>query len=160
MKVLYIINGIGFASNVSLGGSDKRALEIGRRLLARGHKISVLTTESGWQLFKDVLNVEYFIIKRPAFLGEGARNTRMGRVMAYCYACAMSNRFVFKDRFDIVFPTSDFSLIFFRQYRRRCAVRHAQWFQSCTIKSAILGIGRVKYFLTSAFSCCSVSVSC
>lgn len=108
MKVLYIINGIGFASNVSLGGSDKRALEIGRRLLARGHKISVLTTESGWQLFKDVLNVEYFIIKRPAFLGEGARNTRMGRVMAYCYACAMSNRFVFKDRFDIVFPTSDF----------------------------------------------------
>lgn len=109
MKILYIINGIGFASNVPLGGSDKRALEIGKRLLQAGHQVAVLTTEDAWRLLKGGgLNTEYFVIRRPYFIGESIKNNLTGRMVAYFYTCVVSCMFTFKDKFDVVFPTSDF----------------------------------------------------
>lgn len=108
MKILYIINGLGFAANISLGGSDKRALEIAKRLAIRGHKISVLTTSAGFWLLKDSLPARYFVIYEPWFLRSGFRNTIPGRIFAYFYASLTGSFYSFGENFDIVFPTSDF----------------------------------------------------
>ena len=108
MKLLYIVNGLGFATNVSLGGSDKRAMEIGARLQKVGHEIFVLTTPVGHQLLQDNLTVTYFVIKEPFFLRGNIKNTVLGRFMAYCYLGFTTCFYPFKERFDVVFPTSDF----------------------------------------------------
>lgn len=108
MRLLYIINGIGFASNVSLGGSDKRAMEIGLRLLRAGHEIYVLTTTQGSLLLHDQLNAEYSIITVPWFLKSSLRNGFLGRILAYLYVTLKGSFFLFDEKFDVVFPTSDF----------------------------------------------------
>jgi glycosyltransferase involved in cell wall biosynthesis len=108
MKILYILNGLGFATNVSLGGSDKRALEIAKRLARRKHKIAVLTTSSGARLLEKNLSARYFVIYEPWFLRSDLRNSFIGRVLAYFYATFVGCFYCFGETFDIVFPTSDF----------------------------------------------------
>jgi len=44
MRILYILNGLGFARGMPPGGADKKALETARRLQRMGHEIGFLTT--------------------------------------------------------------------------------------------------------------------
>lgn len=108
MKILYVLNGLGFATNISLGGSDKRAMEIGSRLLKKGHQISVLTTPIGKQLLEKQLPAEYCVIFEPGYLKGKIRNTFSGRLLAYFYTTAAGSFYPLKERFDIAYPTSDF----------------------------------------------------
>lgn len=108
MRLLYIVNGIGFASNVSLGGSDKRAMEIGRRLLNYGHEISVLTTSPAYNLLRDVFPARYFVISEPWFLRGKLKNGLLGRIFAYVYVGILCSFYPLKEKYDLVFPTSDF----------------------------------------------------
>ncbi|OGC45114.1 hypothetical protein A2V49_02310 [candidate division WWE3 bacterium RBG_19FT_COMBO_34_6] len=113
MKILYIINGLGFSNNTGIGGSDKRAIEIIRKLQKVYPKDSfdILTTESGYELFtkKEDLNTNYFVIYRPFWWPKELNKSLIGRVLSYFYITFISFFKIndFKD-YDIFFPTSDF----------------------------------------------------
>lgn len=137
MKVLYIINGLGFSNNTGIGGSDKRAVEMARNL-QRYHpddSIDILTTKTGHDLFfnKEKLDTEYYVIKQPAWWPNFLKNLLIGRVLSYIYTFFSS---LFKagkvKNYNIYFATSDFyfDIVPGYRYKKRhgekllCMVHH------------------------------------
>lgn len=83
-RIAYVVNGLGFAWGVSLGGSDKRVLEIGRRLNKKKAAVLVLTTTTGrTPLERQGLDVEYYVVS-PPFSGYAVvERTSVGRMLSY-----------------------------------------------------------------------------
>ncbi len=105
-RILYIINGMGFSKSAGIGGSDKRAAEIGKRLSPR-FEISMLTTSSGYVILKresflakaTIINAPHFIIKIDA--------SNIGKLVSYAYAILRSVK-VLPMSDTIVYSSSDF----------------------------------------------------
>lgn len=112
MKILYILNGLGFSRGMPIGGADKRALEIGRSLLKEGNEISFLTTDAGKEVLEKWGGVgfNYLTVKRPFFWPKFLENNLIGRVLSYVYVI-ISDVFAIRHRpfavSQIVYPTSD-----------------------------------------------------
>lgn len=112
MKVLYIINGLGFSKKTGIGGSDKRAIEIVRANL--GNKTlsqHILTTISGEKIFKEAekLNTKYYTIQTPSWWPDKINNYLVGRTFSYFYATIISILWYKKfSTYDIFYATSDF----------------------------------------------------
>ena len=53
MKILYIINGLGFSRDMPIGGADKRVSQIGKFFKEKGLEIFVLTTDEGERVLRD-----------------------------------------------------------------------------------------------------------
>lgn len=86
MKILYILNGLGFSRKMPIGGADKRALEVGQRLREKGVKVSFLTTDAGREVLeKWGLKAEFVVVKRPFFWPYFLENNLLGRILAYFY---------------------------------------------------------------------------
>jgi len=113
MKMLYIINGLGFSNNIGIGGSDKRAVEIIRNV-KRDHPkndYDILTTESGRGLFigSEKIDTKYFTIKQPSWWPDKLKGVLIGRIISYIYAFTASILWVNKFKaYDLYFATSDF----------------------------------------------------
>jgi len=109
MKILYILNGLGFARGMPPGGADKKALETARRLQRMGHEIGFLTTISGQEMLKaEGLKANYHLVGRGEFRDVKSAQTLFGRVFSYLYVTLASGwvRLPVED-YDIVYPTSD-----------------------------------------------------
>ena len=107
MKILYLINGLGFSDNTGIGGADKRAVEIARQ----SNQFSVLTTASGYNLFKnnEGLDTTYYTINQPSFWPKGINKNLIGRMLSYIYATFASLTYASKVKnYDMYFPSSDF----------------------------------------------------
>lgn len=113
MKILYIINGLGFSNNAGIGGSDKRAVEMIRNL-QKDHpenSYDILTTKSGYNLFteKEGIDTKYYTIKQPSWWPNKFKDILVGRVISYIYAFFASLFMARKLKdYDMYFATSDF----------------------------------------------------
>ncbi len=110
MKILYVVNGLGFSANMPIGGADKRVSEIGQRFKQRGDTVAVLTTDEGERLLReDGLNATFFKTEPPSFWQEGWFRSIFGRVLSYLYLAVSSvNSLPKEESFDIVYPSSDY----------------------------------------------------
>lgn len=110
MKILYIINGLGFSKDMPIGGADKRVSQIGKDLKERGCEIFVLTTEEGERvLVDDGLKATYFKTIQPSFWRPSWFRSVFGRVLSYLYLTSRSTAFVKDDiKFDAIYPSSDY----------------------------------------------------
>jgi len=110
MKILYIINGLGFASGISIGGGDKRVIEVGKRLSKLGTTIHVLTTINGYKMLKEEgLNVKYYVIFPPFSGFEKIETVSIGRIFSYIFEIfkTLSLKVSLRD-YNIVYTSSDF----------------------------------------------------
>ena len=109
MRLLYILNGLGFSSGMPIGGADKRALEVGRLLSQlRRVDVSFLTTTAGERVLRDNNWLPSFLINRqPGWWPVSWFKTLPGRALSYFYLIFFANK-VDCDQFDIIYPTSDF----------------------------------------------------
>lgn len=110
MKILYIINGLGFSKNMPIGGADKRVSQIGKALREKGSEIFVLTTAEGERvLIDDGLAATYFKTLQPSFWQPSWFRSVFGRIFSYLYLTFRSTAFVKDDiKFDIIYPSSDY----------------------------------------------------
>lgn len=112
MKILYLINGLGFSKNSSIGGADKRAIEIVREAnKAPNNSFHILTTNTGYKIFKEneKLETTYYVIKQPFFWPDFINNYLIGRVLSYIYSTIFSLTLLPKLKdYDIFFASSDF----------------------------------------------------
>ena len=114
MKVLYIINGLGFSENTGIGGSDKRAIEVIRHVHDKrqnSDRLDILTTSSGYRIFKkdEKLNTKYHVILPPIFWPVLLNKYLFGRILSYFYAMFTSIPMIKKFRnYSLFFATSDF----------------------------------------------------
>lgn len=130
MKILYLINGLGFSQNTGIGGSDKRAIETIRKLknLDPQSSFDILTTISGYNIFTrdENLKTNYFIIKIPRWWPISINKYLTGRIFSYFYAFLYSS-FNYKtySGYDIYFASSDFFFdvipcwLFAKKYNKR-----------------------------------------
>lgn len=112
MKLLYILNGLGFSAGMPIGGADKRALEVGKYLRAQGWSISFLTTDAGEEVLRQHGGTEFtfLTVRRPFFWPKFLENNLLGRVLSYFYvilADFLSNFQLPTSNFRIIYPTSD-----------------------------------------------------
>ncbi|MFA5792116.1 MAG: glycosyltransferase [Candidatus Paceibacterota bacterium] len=112
MKILYLINGLGFSKNSSIGGADKRAVEIIREgNKDKNNSFAVLTTQTGYNIFKEKEDLEttYYVIKQPFWWPDFINNYLIGRVLSYIYSTIYSLFLLPKlKEYDIFFASSDF----------------------------------------------------
>ena len=110
MKILYIINGLGFSKNMPIGGADKRVSQIGKVLVEKGSEIFVLTTDEGERvLADDDLVATYFKTPPPSFWQPSWFRSVFGRILSYLYLTFRSSASVNDDiKFDIIYPSSDY----------------------------------------------------
>lgn len=86
MKLIYIINGLGFSKGMPPGGADKRAVEIGKILKEKGAEIFCLTTDAGEEVLKkEGFDVNYITFKRPKWWPKELENNLVGRMLSYFY---------------------------------------------------------------------------
>lgn len=110
MRVLYIVNGLGFSQGMPIGGADKRVSQIGQRLINSGVNVSVLTTSEGERVLRDDgLSAEYFRTNQPFFWKTGWSKSLLGRGISYLYLTLFSCVSVCTDEaVDIIYPSSDY----------------------------------------------------
>lgn len=110
MKILYVVNGLGFAKRISIGGADKRVVEIARRLIRYGAEIGVLTTDSGSKILeREGLNAKYYTISAPFFWWAKVERLVIGRALSYIFEIFKSTRLKIPlNSYDIVYTSSDF----------------------------------------------------
>lgn len=114
MKVLFIVNGLGFSSGMPIGGADKRALEIGRAWQKRGVVVAYLTTDAGEEILRKWgMTTGFFTVKRPRFWPKFLENNLLGRVLAYFYVIVADVFLVLANNQSpltnnlVIYPTSD-----------------------------------------------------
>lgn len=112
MRILYVNNGMGFGMDVSLGGSDRRVLEIAKRLSKKEVKIAFLVTSAGYKAFKkEGLRSQFFVIRPPFSIFVRMEHISLGRIMSYIISTIKSlivlKLWVYK-RGDIIYTASDF----------------------------------------------------
>jgi len=111
MKVLFVINGLGFANNPSIGGGDKRFIEIIRHNPKKNAaQMSILTTETGYSIFygHEKLSATYYITRRPRWWPKRINDYVFGRVLSYLYATVAGMIQLYpRKSYDIVVATSD-----------------------------------------------------
>lgn len=107
LRILYIVNGMGFSKLSGIGGSDKRVAEIGKRLMKSG-EVSTLTTSSGYQILKKEGLVSNSILIRtpPSFLVR-LESLSFGKMFSYGYEILNSAK-VRPRKGTIVYSSSDF----------------------------------------------------
>jgi len=109
MKVLYVLNGLGFSEGMPIGGADKRALEIGKRLEQKdGVSVAVLTTQSGSNVLQNNgWSPEILVTVQPKLWSPRWFKTLLGRLLSYVYVTFFGYS---PDPllYSIVYPTSDF----------------------------------------------------
>ena len=142
MKIIYILNGLGFSRGMPIGGADKRALEIGRSLLNEGNEITFLTTDAGEEVLEKWggAGFSFITVKRPFFWPKFLENNLIGRVISYVYViisdiftiCSMP-----ATTGQIIYPTSDMffdllpaALIKFRNSHSKTAGIIHHWVRS------------------------------
>lgn len=111
MKILYVVNGLGFSRNMPIGGADKRVAEIGKRLIENGVAVHCLTTPEGSRVLTDnSLFATYLLTEKPNFWDDSWSRTLLGRLLSYIYLTIFSFRSVPRDSegFDIVYSSSDY----------------------------------------------------
>ena len=115
MKILYLINGLGFSKNTGIGGADKRAVEVVREASKSpdnpSNSFAILTTESGRRIFEtsEGLKTKYYTITRPFWWPDVINHYLIGRVLSYLYATIYSLTLLPKLKdYDIFFSSSDF----------------------------------------------------
>lgn len=109
MRLLYILNGLGFSRGMPIGGADKRALEIGRYFKEQyGEVVTFLTTPSGEQVLRgNGWEGDIRLTKQPNWWPDGWFKTLPGRVFSYIFLTFFSNH-IKADQYDFIYPTSDF----------------------------------------------------
>lgn len=108
LKIMYIVNGMGFTKRVGIGGSDKRVAEIGRRLQERNVEVCILTTRSGQEVLKkEGLASNFLLISNPFSFFERLESSSIGRVFSYSYEILKSLK-VKPQQGMVVYSSSDF----------------------------------------------------
>lgn len=110
MKILYIVNGLGFSRDMPIGGADKRVSQIAKVLKEKGSEVFVLTTDEGERVLRDDgLKATYFKTSQPSFWRSSWFRSVFGRVLSYLYLTFKSSASVNQDiKFDIIYPSSDY----------------------------------------------------
>ncbi len=110
MKILYIINGLGFSRDMPIGGADKRVSQIGKFFKEKGLEIFVLTTDEGERVLRDDgLAAIYFKTSQPSFWQPSWFRSIFGRILSYLYLAFRSSVSVNDDiKFDVIYPSSDY----------------------------------------------------
>lgn len=110
MKLLYVVNGLGFSKNMPIGGADKRVAEIGKRLASQGVEVFVLTTEEGARLMKEEgLPATFLLTKEPAFWPSPWHASLLGRIFSYLYLTFSNYRqALMSGPYDVIYSSSDF----------------------------------------------------
>ncbi|MFC1722212.1 glycosyltransferase family 4 protein [Patescibacteria group bacterium] len=157
MKILYIINGLGFSQNTGIGGSDKRAVEVIRntKLLDKKGSYDILTTISGYNIFTndERLNTKYHVIDIPTIWPNAFKKNLFGRVLSYFFSTIKSLIWYKKfSEYDAFFATSDFFFdilpaYFFKLIHKKkmiCMVHH--FIESPSKRDGSLLINYLLYF--------------
>lgn len=134
MKVLSIINGLGFSSGTGIGGADKRALEVSGCLANEGNTFDILTTTSGERIFKEQnFSIKYLTISPPFWWPKFLENLTFFRIISYFYATFLSSKFLRASAlYDIFIASSDFFFdvipaYIFKTYHKKkmvCVIHH------------------------------------
>lgn len=111
ISLLYIINGLGFSEGMPIGGADKRAFEVGRRLGSAGYQVSVLTTDSGEKILRSFgWEANFLVEKRPFFWPKALNNNFIGRGISYIYVLLLNSIRILRGElreYQYIYPTSD-----------------------------------------------------
>jgi glycosyltransferase involved in cell wall biosynthesis len=113
MKILIIINGLGYSKKAPIGGSDKRAVELARQLTSiKGCEVTILTTSPGKHMFLEnegLRSVDYIVTDASKFADSvRVRETMLGRLWAYIELTFASAKHIFPATYDVVYASSDF----------------------------------------------------
>ncbi len=107
LRILYIVNGMGFSKLSGIGGSDKRVAEIGKRLI-KNTEVSTLTTNSGYQILKkEGLLSNFILIPTPPSFLMRIESLSFGRVFSYGYEILNSAK-IRPPKNTIIYSSSDF----------------------------------------------------
>ena len=124
MRILYIVNGMGFAEGISIGGADKRVVEVARRFAEYyGAEIEVLTTSTGYEMLKkEGLDARYWTISSPFSWWGKVERVLVGRMFSYIFEIfkSLNMRFPISDH-SVVYTSSDLpcDTIFAWNYKRK-----------------------------------------
>ena len=124
MKILYVVNGMGFAEGISIGGADKRVVEIGRRLTEyHGAEVGIMTTSTGCEMLKkEGLGGEYWIISPPFSWWGKVEKAVVGRMFSYIFEIfkSLSMRISVSDH-SVIYTSSDLpcDTVFAWNYKRK-----------------------------------------
>lgn len=110
VKVLYLVNGLGFSENMPIGGADKRVSEVGKQIILNGGTVSVLTTEEGARLLlDDGLKTQFYVTAEPSWWHKSWHRSTFGRSFSYIYLTLVSFLTVGSNNsFDYIYSSSDY----------------------------------------------------
>lgn len=112
IKILFIINGLGFANNPGIGGGDKRFIEIIRHASqAKNIQLHIQTSETGAKIFTEdeKLYTTYRIVRRPHWWPAKINDYVIARIASYIYVTVHSIKGLINQstEYDLVVATSD-----------------------------------------------------
>jgi len=108
LRIAYVVNGLGFAAGVSLGGSDRRVLEIATRLSKQKASILILTTTTGCRVLKEGgLDSKYYVLAPPFSWYPMVDRTSVGRTVSYLFEILKGLSLRMPEH-DIIYSSSDF----------------------------------------------------
>lgn len=106
MRIIYFTNGSGLGTAKS--GGVTRQIEISKRLLEKGIKIYIVTTNGAYSLFKrESLKAKYFIVKASLF--KKIERSHIDRVISYIFSTIHSLLILKRlPKCDVVYSPSDY----------------------------------------------------